>query len=212
MRMRIIKAAQTRQVRWRNDGGWTREIAAGAASGSILAEGDAWDWRVSRADIERDGEFSTFPGIDRCLVLVEGAGMQLAFDDGDTLKVSPSQPRVSFAGERALMCSLRDGPVRAFNLMWRRAVLSAGVDVLSVNGQTTQPIAPHHVTWLLHVVTGTLVVDGQELEAADTVLVSPSRTQPSGQEAAQVVQVHGDATCVVATFERIPDHKAKTGC
>ncbi len=38
---------------------------------------DEFLWRVSIADVERDGPFSRFPGIDRTIVLLEGAGMRL---------------------------------------------------------------------------------------------------------------------------------------
>ena len=37
----------------------------------------AFDWRVSVADVAADGPFSRFPGVDRVLVLIAGAGMRL---------------------------------------------------------------------------------------------------------------------------------------
>ena len=43
---------------WKNGGGVTREIAKGAAAGPD----DDWGWRISIAEVERDGPFSTFPG------------------------------------------------------------------------------------------------------------------------------------------------------
>jgi hypothetical protein len=47
----------------------TTEIAVYPAGATL----DAFLWRVSIADVERDGPFSRFPGIDRTIVLLEGA-------------------------------------------------------------------------------------------------------------------------------------------
>ena len=53
-------------ARWRNGGGRTREL---------LAWPDAADWkvRVSVADVESDGPFSAFPGVQRWFAVLEGA-------------------------------------------------------------------------------------------------------------------------------------------
>src|ERR1700722_4868372 len=69
----IIRAADLKAVPWKNGGGATREIAA-APQGSAF---DAFDWRVSVADVSEAGAFSVFEGIDRVLTLIEGAEMVL---------------------------------------------------------------------------------------------------------------------------------------
>src|SRR5690606_4394683 len=46
-RIETIAANEYRRVRWRNGLGWTREIAR-------MPHGDAFDWRLSIAEIERD--------------------------------------------------------------------------------------------------------------------------------------------------------------
>ena len=65
--------APTPTAVWKNGGGVTREIVA-SPEGAPL---DAFDWRVSLADVSADGPFSSFPGVDRTLTVVEGAGMDL---------------------------------------------------------------------------------------------------------------------------------------
>ena len=99
-------------------GWWTREIARG---------GDAqdWDWRLSVADVESDGPFSRLPGIEREICLLEGAGMQFEFDDGQTFALTPESPRLRFDGGRGLGSRLIDGATRDFNLMWRRGRFQA---------------------------------------------------------------------------------------
>ena len=57
--------------RWKNGAGWTREIALGPAGASA----DDFGWRLSVAELEHDAPFSAFPGIDRCIVVIDGAGM-----------------------------------------------------------------------------------------------------------------------------------------
>ena len=54
---RVIPANEYRRERWRNQLGWTREICRNG-------DGNAWDWRLSIAEIEQDAAFSCFPGID----------------------------------------------------------------------------------------------------------------------------------------------------
>ena len=109
----VIPANEYRRERWRNQMGWTREIYKAPEEGE-------WDWRLSIAEIERDSAFSSFPGIDRELVLLSGNGLRLRFDEGEVHELAPPHSRLRFAGERAVTGELVDGPTHDFNLMWRR--------------------------------------------------------------------------------------------
>ena len=100
---------------WRNGGGRTTEIAAHPSAAAL----DAFDWRVSIADVARDGPFSAFAGVDRTIVLIAGAGMRLAGDRHVAQLHVPFEP-YSFSGDDAIHCTLHGGPVRDFNLMVRR--------------------------------------------------------------------------------------------
>jgi environmental stress-induced protein Ves len=112
--LRPLPAHEYRRERWRNGHGWTREVLR------MPEDADDWDWRLSIAEIEHDGPFSSFPGIERILVLLHGNGVRLRFDDGELREVVPPHGRVRFAGERALTGELIDGPTHDLNLMWRR--------------------------------------------------------------------------------------------
>ena len=109
----VIPANEYRRERWRNQLGWTREIYRSPATGD-------WDWRLSIAEIERDSAFSSFPGIDRELVLLSGNGLRLRFDDGEVHELEPPHGKLRFAGERSVTGELVEGPTHDFNLMWRR--------------------------------------------------------------------------------------------
>ena len=102
---------------WRNGAGVTREIAFGGASNAHF------DWRLSVAEVEADAPFSAFPGVDRCIVLLRGAGMRLCAPDG-TIDHALTEPLVPFrfAGDAQLDATLVAGPSSDFNVMTRRGV------------------------------------------------------------------------------------------
>jgi len=110
--MNIVRLAECAFVPWRNGGGRTRELLA-------WPRADDWLVRVSVAEIEADGPFSPFPGIDRCFAVLEGAGVELALPTGP-VRLGPADSALAFPGEAAPGCRLLDGPTRDLNLMGRR--------------------------------------------------------------------------------------------
>jgi environmental stress-induced protein Ves len=112
---------------WKNGGGSTHEIVRVPAGSSL----DAFDWRVSVADVAADGPFSTFAGFDRVLVLLSGDGVHLRSTDGriDHRLDEPLTP-LTFAGETPIEASLIGGETRDFNVMTRRAAVRADVEVV----------------------------------------------------------------------------------
>jgi environmental stress-induced protein Ves len=71
------------------------------------------------ADVEADGPFSAFPGIDRTLIVVEGAGLELDVEGAST-RLDTSSPKLSFSGDDATVGRLLSGPIRDLNIMTRR--------------------------------------------------------------------------------------------
>ena len=67
--LRVLRTAARRPQPWRNNGGTTTEVAVGPDN----AGPDAFDWRISIAAIDHGGPFSVFAGIDRILVVLDGA-------------------------------------------------------------------------------------------------------------------------------------------
>ena len=64
------------QMPWKNGGGLTREVAS-SPPGSALTD---FDWRISFAEVAAGGPFSTFPGVDRVIILIDGPAMALTVD------------------------------------------------------------------------------------------------------------------------------------
>ena len=104
---------------WKNGAGLTREIALAPAGAG------GFDWRLSLAEVERDAPFSAFPGIDRCIVLLRGAGMRLRSADGrlDHLLDRPLTP-FHFSGDMPLAATVLGGQSSDFNVMTRRGAWS----------------------------------------------------------------------------------------
>ena len=111
---------------WKNGAGLTREIAVGPRG----ADASNFDWRFSAAEVERAAPFSVFAGIDRCIVLLAGAGLRLRSDDGslDHRLDIPGEP-FHFSGDLPLSAEPIDGPSSDFNVMTRRGRLRSVVSM-----------------------------------------------------------------------------------
>jgi environmental stress-induced protein Ves len=112
MTLHRVNCDQVAPQPWRNGAGRTRELLA-------WPQADGWQLRISVADIDRDAPFSAYPGVDRWLALVDGAGVALRLPQG-LQRLEPGSPPLAFAGEAAPACTLLDGPTRDLNLMCRR--------------------------------------------------------------------------------------------
>lgn len=109
----IIRFADCPPVPWKNGAGTTRELwARRNGAGAALI-------RISIAEISGAQDFSTFPGIDRVILQLDGPRMVLTID-GVAHPLAPLTP-LPFAGEARVACAL-DGAEQAhdLNLMCQR--------------------------------------------------------------------------------------------
>jgi uncharacterized protein len=115
MTVRLIRNQDLVRIPWKNGGGTTAEVAS-FPEGSTL---DTFGWRISMADVASDGPFSNFPGIERTLILVEGAGIEIEVA-GASHRLDPASPLLSFPGDVPTKARLLSGPIRDLNVMTRR--------------------------------------------------------------------------------------------
>lgn len=111
-----VHLVQTRDVPpmpWRNGGGFTREMLAWPTP-------QHWLLRVSVAEIEGDGPFSSYPGIERWFVVLDGEGVVLSPGDSPAITLDTGSEPLHFDGALAPLCTLVDGPTRDLNMMLRR--------------------------------------------------------------------------------------------
>jgi uncharacterized protein len=187
-----VRGAELAALPWKNGGGVTREIAAYPQGASF----DAFAWRVSIADVAQAGPFSRFEGIDRTLVLLDGAGMIL--DEGArTHGLTRAFDIARFEGEAHIEASLVDGPTRDFNLMVRRNAARGTLDIW-------RAAETHHVdahTVLLYAALGStsIAVDGHDpitLHRGDTLRIDDARAR---------IETHGDGALIAIALTMIEE-------
>ena len=112
---------------WKNGGGVTREIVSQPLGASM----NDFDWRVSIAHIASDGPFSAFPGVDRVITLLSGAGVHLRSDDEEVNhRLDKPLAPFAFAGEAPIQAHLLAADCHDFNVMTRRSACTASLQVL----------------------------------------------------------------------------------
>lgn len=166
---RILRADELVPTPWRNGLGVTREIALFPPG----ADTDDFLWRASVADVVGPAPFSRFPGVDRVIVLLEGAGFHMTLDDGRRHALTKAFAPFAFAGEAGVSVVLEGGGTRDFNLMLRRGQASGRIDVWQGPAQYACPAD----LALLYVARGTVDAPAGQLRAADTWLAGDA---PSG--------------------------------
>jgi uncharacterized protein len=149
---------------WKNGGGQTCELVCQPLGADL----QSFDWRVSIALIERDGDFSIFNGIDRNITLLSGAGFEL--QGADHCLDTPFVP-YPFRGETPIRARLLGAASHDFNVMTRRAVCTAAV-VVHQQGSVFQ--APSE--GLLFTARGQWQVNGESLSEGQGICWQVSQT------------------------------------
>jgi environmental stress-induced protein Ves len=121
--MRILRASDHKVMPWKNGLGATTEIAVSPEHDGF----EAFAWRVSMAQVTRDGPFSLFPGVDRTLLVLTGNGIVLDVDGRQPATLTRDSAPYPFAGDATTKATLIDGPIVDLNVMVRRGVVRADV-------------------------------------------------------------------------------------
>jgi environmental stress-induced protein Ves len=151
--MHLILPDQFDRQPWKNGGGVTHEIAKAMDGADFL-------WRLSLAEVATDGPFSAFPGLTRCLTVIEGGGLYLDTLDG-TLHANPLSPIV-FSGDTPISSRLQTGPIRDLNLIFDARHAAGSVTPLS-GPLTLLEIAAGSLLLGIFCVTGPLRVNGRDI-------------------------------------------------
>lgn len=160
---------------WKNGRGTAHRVTVSPARAGY----DTLDWHVSRPEIAADGPFSSYPGLDRQFMLVDGKGLTLRMRTGPDAAdfeqsiATPLEP-FAFRGEWDVECRLHDGPVQVFNVMTRRGRAGARLEIVEI--AAAQPVAKlAGETLLVYFARGPAEAWGQwgkaTLAADDSILV-----------------------------------------
>jgi hypothetical protein len=131
MKPRLVHVLDVPAQPWRNGGGVTRELLASPA-------GESWQLRISVADIDADGPFSRYPGVERWFTVLQGQGVELTIAGAAHRLVRGDAP-LHFDGAAAAHARLIDGPTRDLNLMLRG---TGGTMQCAADGQAWVPPSP----------------------------------------------------------------------
>jgi uncharacterized protein len=174
---------------WKNGGGITRDLLTWPSA-------QAWGIRISVADIERDGPFSHYGGIERLFAVLEGNGVTLAFDDdGSRRRMTPADPPLRFDGGRAPHCTLIDGVTRDLNVLFVPKRGNATCSI-AVDGE------PHATRASLRAV---YVHGAAQLERRGAAVTLPPRSLAwSTQDQAEPWRVHGGARAFWIDYRAAP--------
>jgi uncharacterized protein len=105
----FVSLASVASQPWRNGGGVTRELLAWPTR-------NEWQVRISVADVNADGPFSRFEGIERRFAVLEGEGVALSAR-GPAYRLTTASEPFPFDGGEPMECALLGGATRDFNLM-----------------------------------------------------------------------------------------------
>lgn len=166
--MRTLRPSDYRVMPWKNGLGSTTELVAEPPGAAL----DAFDWRLSIAELRASGPFSSFAGYDRVIAQLDGAPMTLTHGERPPVRLEARVPH-AFSGDEATTCEV-GGVAHDLNLMVRRAYARASLEAVTLDAGAPLPSDPAAIT-ALYVLEGSLEAPGApRLEAGD------ARIEPVG--------------------------------
>lgn len=116
-----LTQADYKTMPWANGKGVTVEM--------LRVEDNGLLWRLSRASVVENGDFSIFAGIERNLTVISGPGFDL-LGDGLHLMAKPLLP-VAFAGDTPIRAEAVTAASDDFNVMTARTLPRPNVAVIT---------------------------------------------------------------------------------
>ena len=142
--MEIIRYAELKAHPWRNGGGVTRELARYPRTPSVptaaqtAAPDNAWDWRVSIAEVSKAGAFSAFAGMERVLTVIDGELFLLSVD-GAEHPLEKYRP-FRFSGEADTAGALPTGDILDLNVITRNGSFKGYTSIIELSKKRAHPV------------------------------------------------------------------------
>lgn len=174
----LLPASARDTVRWQNGRGVTQEVAVGLSEPSARESAGGFDWRVSIASVDGDVDFSAYPGVDRYLMALTPAGLDLVVD-GEAVGIRQFGIH-RFEGESVVASVNVTEPAQDLNLMLTRSRAAGELTALILDGTLTIESGPEEVV-LVIVLDGAARLGEVLLGAQDAMrLANGARCELSG--------------------------------
>lgn len=182
--MSIVRYRELKSQPWLNGGGKTKVLASVAGP-----DGD-FDWRISIAEVNKAGEFSELPGVDRVITLIDGEFLMLTVD-GVEHGLERYRP-FRFSGDASTTAELPTGPGMDLNLMTRRGSYRGFVTVLEISKKRPHPVFEDQ--WVVLLQGSAQLDDGSQLERFDAVQGAAAPPEISGRGFVAVLSLEPEPT------------------
>ena len=146
--MEINRYAELNAHPWRNGGGVTREVARHPRTPSVetalqtaprdTGQDNAWDWRVSIAEVSKAGPFSAYAGMDRVLTVIDGDLLLLSVD-GAEHPLEKYRP-FRFSGDADSAGALPTGDIRDLNVITRNGAFKGYTSIIELSKKRAHPV------------------------------------------------------------------------
>jgi len=192
--MKWLKANDYKVMPWKNGGGKTREIA-------LAADGEGgFDWRLSIATISQSGPFSSFPGIDRSIALMDGDAVVLEFENGEHITLDKNTEPYVFDGGVSVYARCMGSETTDLNMMTRGGRFRHRMRRLIIERAT---LVENIAEWTFVVFANSAVITADH----KTFVVNPYDTlKLSGQQKLLVAPEKKRVTFFMITLERYIPH------
>lgn len=133
-----------KEMPWKNGLGSTKELFLIPHEN----ETDKFYFRISVASVTQASSFSQFPGKDRFIMLLDGKGFRLTFEDHSEIILNSIFDSFEFEGEETPHCELIDKACLDFNVMTERGWGQSTVTLASLKMNQSKKYAPKSDTFL----------------------------------------------------------------
>jgi uncharacterized protein len=151
----VVRFAETPSTAWKNGLGTTTQLAIHPAT----ADQSTFEWRVSIATLTGTAPFSSFPGVERCLAMLEGEVTLLR--DAGSVTLSTTSAPFTFSGEELVTGRVESGSAIDLNLMYRPRRWGATMRRIALREGT--PLRARALTMVCAITAARFDVDGRRI-------------------------------------------------
>jgi environmental stress-induced protein Ves len=169
--MEVIRVRDLVATPWKNGGGVTRQIAAGPPDADFAN----FDWRLSLAIVEAGGPFSTFPGVDRLMLILDGE-LELEMAGATPSRLTAHDSALEFPGDAPVAAATPSAPVTDINVMVRRGLYTSSLE--RRRAEPNAAVVSQDVTFILACNEGLALAhgaDNRRLDFGDVARIEAAR-------------------------------------